>query len=150
MQENKKLIHYLNLELSNFAVLYVKLHRYHWYIQGSQFFTLHAIFEEHYKELANDFDQIAERILAIGGRPFAIMEKYLETTSLKEAQADDKQTEMISQLIKDYEQICKEIQGKALPQARDYPDKPTEDLLIGIQAKLEKYVWMLKAQQKLI
>lgn len=149
MQENKDLIHYLNLELSNVAVLYVKLHRYHWYIQGSQFFTLHAIFEEHYKELATDFDQIAERILAIGGRPFAIMEKYLETTSLKEARADDEPAEMMRQLIEDYRQICVEIQEKALPQARDYPDKPTEDLLIGFQAKLEKYIWMLQAHQKL-
>ncbi|WP_117169638.1 Dps family protein [Paraliobacillus sediminis] len=149
MQKNKDLIHYLNLELSNVAVLYVKLHRYHWYIKGSQFFTLHAIFEEHYKELANDFDQIAERILAIGGRPFAIMEKYLETTSLKEAQADDEGSEMIRQLIEDYQQISDEIQQKALPQARDYRDKPTEDLLIGFQTKLEKYIWMLKAHQKL-
>ncbi|WP_112180920.1 Dps family protein [Paraliobacillus zengyii] len=149
MQENKDLIHYLNLELSNVAVLYVKLHRYHWYIQGSQFFTLHAIFEEHYKELATDFDQIAERILAIGGRPFAIMEKYLQTTSLKEAQADDEPSEIMRQLIEDYQQICDEINENALPKARDYPDKPTEDLLIGLQAKLEKYIWMLKAHQKL-
>ncbi|GGM22045.1 DNA starvation/stationary phase protection protein [Paraliobacillus quinghaiensis] len=148
MQENKKLVQLLNHELSNIAVLYIKLHRYHWYVKGSEFFTLHEVFEAHYTELAKDFDELAERILAIGGKPFATMEKYLETTSIKEAEADDEEAEIVRHLSKDYRQVIKEIREKVIPEAGNANDLPTEDLLIGMLTKLEKYVWMLEAYQK--
>ena len=42
----------LNLQIANWSVLYTKLHRFHWYVKGSLFFTLHAKFEELYDEAA--------------------------------------------------------------------------------------------------
>ena len=77
----QKLINFLNQELSNFNVMYVKLHRYHWYVQGHHFYGLHALFEKLYDEMAEDLDEIAERILAIGGKPLATMQKYLSETT---------------------------------------------------------------------
>ena len=46
--------------------------------KGPQFFTLHEKFEELYTESATHIDEIAERILAIGGKPVATMKEYLE------------------------------------------------------------------------
>lgn len=143
--KNQKLINYLNQLLSNYFVMYVKLHRYHWFVQGRHFFTLHEKFEEMYEMVASDLDDIAERILSIDGKPLATMAKYLKESTLEEATADDKENEIIDQLISDYEQIINEIKKDGLSLSTELGDEPSSDLLITIQGKLEKYVWMLKS-----
>ncbi|MFD2628466.1 Dps family protein [Oceanobacillus kapialis] len=143
--EKQKLINFLNQLLSNHFVLYVKLHRYHWFVQGRHFFTLHEKFEEMYLEVAEELDEIAERILMIEGKPLATMTKYLKEATLVEANADDKEAELMSQLYDDYKQLTEEIHSTGLNLAREVDDGPTEDLLLSIQAKLEKRCWMLRA-----
>ncbi|HLR66215.1 Dps family protein [Virgibacillus alimentarius] len=145
--ENQKLVNFLNQLLSNQFVMYVKLHRYHWFVQGRHFFQLHEKFEEMYNEFASDLDEVAERILMIDGKPLATMVKYLKEATLEEANADDKENEMISKLKEDYKQIIREVRDEGMPLAEEQNDEPTLDLLISIQAKLEKYVWMLTAYQ---
>lgn len=143
--KNQDLINFLNRMLSNYFVMYVKLHRYHWFVQGRHFFQLHELFEEMYNKFAEDLDVIAERILMIDGKPLATMSKYLDEATLVEASADDKEDEIMAQLMKDYEQIIREIKEDGLPLASEQNDEPTTDMLISIQGKLEKYVWMLSA-----
>ncbi|MFD1360424.1 Dps family protein [Lentibacillus salinarum] len=143
--DNQKLINFLNQLLSNYFVMYVKLHRYHWFIQGKHFFELHKQFEDMYQTFAEDLDAIAERVLMIDGKPLATMSKYLKEATLEEATADDKEDEITAKLIEDYQQIIKEIKEKGIPYASEQDDEPTLDLLISLQGKLEKYVWMLHA-----
>lgn len=143
--ENQKLINFLNQLLSNYFVLYVKLHRYHWFIQGKHFFTLHKTFEELYNQVAIDLDEIAERILMIKGKPLATMSKYLKESTLEEANADDKEIEIVQQLIDDFSQIISEIKDVGMQLTEEMEDEPTKDMLIGLQGKLEKEIWMLKA-----
>lgn len=143
--DNQKLVNFLNQLLSNSFVLFVKLHRYHWFVQGRHFFQLHEEFEKMYDTFAKDIDEIAERILMIDGKPLATMIKYVKEATLEEATADDKESEMIAQLRKDYEQVIKEIKEIGIPLAEEQNDEPTLDMLIGLQGKLEKYVWMLTA-----
>lgn len=146
--KNQKLIDFLNQLLANYFVMHVKLHRYHWYVQGSNFFQLHDKFEEMYTMFANDLDVIAERILMINGQPFATMVKYIKEATLIEANADNEEGEMITQLIDDYEQIISEINTEGMKYASNVDDEPTIDLLVTLQAQLEKYVWMLHAYQE--
>ena len=70
-----KLEQLLNKEVANFAVLYTKLHNFHWYVKGSLFFQLHGKFEELYDEVTEIYDEIAERILMIGGKPVASLDR---------------------------------------------------------------------------
>ena len=141
----QKLINFLNQELSNFHVMYVKLHRYHWFIQGRHFFGLHALFEELYNEMAEALDEIAERVLAIGGKPLATMHKFLNETTLKEAQADDKETEIFTQLNEDYGQMVREMNETGLALCAEARDEGTADMLVGFIKKFEKHCWMFKA-----
>src|SRR5690625_3586463 len=100
--KNQNLVNFLNQLLSNYFVMYVKLHRYHWYVQGRHFFTLHEKFEEMYEMFHEDLDVIAERILMIDGKPLATMFNYLVEKTLNEANQKDKEDKIISQLFKDY------------------------------------------------
>lgn len=143
--DNQKLINYLNQLLSNQFVMYVKLHRYHWYIQGSHFFQLHDLFEEMYEQFAKQLDETAERILMIEGRPLATMASYIKEATLIEASADNTEEEMLTQLQFDLNQLITEIRDLGLPLANDNQDEVTIDMLIGFQQYYEKMQWMLKA-----
>ena len=91
----------LNLQIANWSVLYTKLHRFHWYVKGPLFFTLHAKFEELYDEAALVVDQVAERLLAVQGEPIATMKEYLETASIQESNNETKASDMVATLVKD-------------------------------------------------
>ena len=139
-----QLANVLNKQIANWSVLYIKLHNYHWYVKGGQFFTLHVKFEEFYNETALHIDELAERLLAIGGNPVATMSGSLELSSVKEANGQENADEMVQSVINDFSIIIGELkEGMSL--AAELGDETTGDMLLAIHSSLEKHVWMLKA-----
>ncbi len=134
----------LNLQIANWSVLYTKLHRFHWYVKGPAFFTLHAKFEELYDEAALVVDEAAERLLAIGGQPVATLKEYLETATIEESAHETKAAEMVATLVKDYNAI-KESLNKLAKVADAEDDTITNDFAIGLIEKIDTHVWMLSA-----
>ena len=61
-EERKKVAEGLSHLLADSYTLYLKTHNFHWNVTGPMFQSLHAMFEEHYTELATAVDEIAERI----------------------------------------------------------------------------------------
>lgn len=134
----------LNLLVANWSVLYTKLHRFHWYVKGPSFFTLHAKFEELYNEAALVVDQLAERLLAIGGEPIATMKEYIETASIQETANETKASEMVATLVADYTTINSSL--KVLAEvAESANDTITNDLAVGLIEKIDTTIWMLNA-----
>ncbi|MGM7682297.1 Dps family protein [Cytobacillus sp. Hm23] len=144
---NTTLIQSLNQQLANWNVLYTKLHNYHWYVTGADFFTLHAKFEEFYDEAATYIDEIAERILTIEGQPIASLADYLKHTSIEEATNKETPKDMVGAIAEDFFKVIHESK-LLIDQAEDANDQPTADMFIGIKNSLEKHVWMLKAYLK--
>ncbi|MGG3623272.1 DNA starvation/stationary phase protection protein [Bacillus gobiensis] len=135
----------LNHQIANYNVLYTKLHQFHWYVKGPHFFTLHEKFEELYNEAAEAFDELAERLLSIGGKPFSTLSEYLANTSIVESTNVDRQSsEFVQELVENYDVIKKEL-IQAITVAGDESDDVTEDLFIGLKANIDKHIWMLKA-----
>jgi len=64
-----KVIDMLNADLASMFVLYHQYHKHHWIVEGAQFLELHLLLEAHYTELHDQFDVVAERIVALGGLP---------------------------------------------------------------------------------
>jgi len=134
----------LNRQIANWSILYVKLHNYHWYVKGNQFFTLHVKFQELYEEAALHVDEIAERLLAVKGQPLARMADYLKSSSIEEAKGDENAHEMVDQLIKDFTIVIGELK-EGMEVAQQAGDETTADMLLAIHTTLEKHVWMLSA-----
>ncbi|MEI4801323.1 Dps family protein [Bacillus sp. NPDC077411] len=141
---NTQVIEVLNKQVANWNVLFTKLHNFHWYVTGPQFFTLHEKFEQLYTEAATHIDEIAERILAIGGKPVATMKEYLTLSSVQEAAYGETAEGMVEAIMKDYEMMLSELK-KGMEIAQDTDDEMTSDLLLGIYTELEKHAWMLRA-----
>jgi starvation-inducible DNA-binding protein len=134
----------LNRQVANCMVLFMKLHRYHWYVTGPQFFTLHAKFEELYDEVKGHLDDLAERLLTIGGQPVGDLKGCLETASVREATGSESPEEMVSAIIGDFQTMIAEL-GQGMEAAEKQGDEATSDLLLGIKSSLEKHIWMLKS-----
>jgi starvation-inducible DNA-binding protein len=134
----------VNKQIANWSVLYIKLHNYHWFVKGPQFFTLHTKFEELYNEASLHIDELAERLLALGGAPVATMKECLQAASVKEATGQETAEEMVSTLVNDFETMISELK-EGMKIAEEVGDETTGDMLLGIHQSLEKHVWMLKS-----
>lgn len=140
----KKMHDAMNVQLSNWMIMYVKLHHFHWYVKGPHFPVLHEKFEELYDMAAAKLDELAERILTIGGRPVSTMKQYLELATIPESAENITEEEMLSTAVKDLSTLVAGLQEIA-KMAEEADDDPTNDLMIGHIAELQKQIWMLKA-----
>ncbi|WP_019636010.1 Dps family protein [Paenibacillus fonticola] len=143
-QTNQALHQQLNLQIANWTVLYTKLHHFHWYVKGPQFFTLHEKFEELYNEAAGYVDEIAERLLAIGGEPISTLKVALAQTTIAEAGGKQTAEQMVAEVVADFETVSQELK-QGMEAAEQAEDEATGDLLLGMLSSLEKHIWMLNA-----
>lgn len=139
-----QLIEIVNKQIANWSVLYIKLHNFHWYVKGPQFFTLHEKFEELYNEAAIHIDELAERLLALDGRPVATMKEILEQSSIKEASGSENAEEMVQVISNDFSIVVNELK-EGMSIAEESGDETTGDMLLAIHQSLEKHNWMLKS-----
>lgn len=107
--DKEKQIFLLNRLLANYFVVYIKYHRYLWYIKGEQSLSLLNWLKDKKTICKQRIDTLAELILLLEGRPFATMEKFIKEATLEEAGADDETIEMIQQIIDDVTLLLKSI-----------------------------------------
>jgi starvation-inducible DNA-binding protein len=141
---SEKLISTVNKQIANWTVLYVKLHNYHWFVKGGNFFTLHEKFEEFYNEAAIHIDELAERLLAIKGTPVATMKECLDLASIKEAEGNENAEQMVQSVHDDFALLAGELK-EGMDFAGEVGDETTGDMLLAIHQGLEKHNWMLKS-----
>lgn len=141
---SKALNEELNVQVASWSVVYTKLHNFHWYVKGPSFFTLHVKFEELYNEATLHMDEIAERLLALGGKPVATMKEQLELSVVEEASGKEDAEQMVEILVNDYDKVMKSLK-KGMELAAQDGDDMTEDMFNAIHQNLEKHSWMLSA-----
>ncbi|BCG58434.1 MULTISPECIES: Dps family protein [Paenibacillus] len=134
----------LNRQVANLNVLYVKIHNFHWYVKGEQFFSLHVKFEELYDEVTVKMDEVAERLLSIKGTPAATLKEYLEIATIQEATGKEDTRAMVQSLIEDFTTVAEEL-TEGIELAEEGSDHPTADLFIKIRSDFEKHAWMLRS-----
>lgn len=136
----------LNELVANQGVLFVKLHQYHWYVTGSDFFTLHEKFEQLYNEASAHFDAFAERLIAKGEKPYSTLSEFVAYATIDEKPYNEpiSSEQMVGNLISDYEKI-KEVALEGIEAAGDEDDPVSEDMLIGYVEQIDLTIWMLRA-----
>ncbi|MFW2435963.1 Dps family protein [Staphylococcus cohnii] len=143
-KNNEEVIKVLNQQVANWTVAFTKLHNFHWYVKGPNFFSLHTKFEELYDEASQYIDDLAERILAVGGNPVGTLKESLELSIIDEAGKGYTAEQMVEALSVDFDNISKQL-GEAIEVASKAEDDVTEDMFIGMQTNIDKHNWMLKS-----
>ena len=134
----------LNQQVANWTVAYTKLHNFHWYVKGPNFFSLHEKFEELYNEASQYVDDLAERILAIGGNPVGTLKESLEISIVDEAGKNYSAEQMVEAFSNDLTHISEQL-IKSIEVAGEAGDDVSEDMFIGMKNSVDKHNWMFKS-----
>lgn len=144
-QDSAAVIDVLAKALADEYVLYTKTRNYHWNVVGPHFNELHKFFEGQYDQTANDIDEIAERIRALGGKVAATITEFLQHTRLEEHPGEYPDSKsMVKNLVADHETIIQNLRND-IKTCEQHNDVGTEDFLTGMLEKHEKTAWMLRS-----
>ena len=119
-------------------------HIYHWNVVGPLFKSFHELTEEHYQDLFEAADVIAERIRALGSLAPVTKTSLQAFVPDREEVSDLKTIDMINDLIAMHEAIVRTMR-KAAAKAGDNDDVVTEDMLTARLTFHEKALWMLRS-----
>lgn len=130
--------------LADSHAVYQKTHGYHWNVRGPEFFTLHTLLEQQYRDIWEALDEIAERIRALGELAPQGASAFANLTSIKEGDPEQDAMAMLKELMKDHETLIATTRA-ALKAADEDGDDVSVDLLTQRLAAHEKFAWMLRS-----
>jgi starvation-inducible DNA-binding protein len=102
------------------------------------------MFEEHYREMAEAIDEIAERIRALGYRAPGTFKEFLELTSIREEFGMMGPDAMIKKLVEGHETISNKAR-EVVQMANENQDDATADLITSRIKTHDKTAWMLRS-----
>ncbi|NAS11573.1 Dps family protein [Poritiphilus flavus] len=134
----------LNELLANFQQYYMNLRGIHWNIKGKQFFDLHQKFEELYTDTNQKVDEIAERILTLGGVPYHTFEDYLGNSQISVGKNITGDEEAVQLIVDSLKQLLI-LERRILVASDEANDEGTNAMMSDFITEQEKTVWMMKA-----
>lgn len=119
----------------------------HWTVRGPQFAALHALFETFYDQLGEATDDIAERVVQLGGTPDGTTQMLAERSRLDAYPAGLRDgMDHVKALAARYAALAKAVRA-GIEAVGGAGDADTADLLTGLSRTLDKALWMLEAHQ---
>jgi len=125
--------------------LWIRFHNYHWNVKGFQFFAIHQYTEKLYEEMAELFDDCAERLLQLKTKAIVCPKTLIENAKTPKLEKDCfTPMEVIGLIKKDYEYLLAEFK-KLNELSEKAGDTTTASFAQEKIAKCEKSLWMLDA-----
>lgn len=140
-KESQVIVEKLNVLLANYSVFYQNVRGAHWNVKGEQFFTLHPKFEELYDDLILKIDDLAERILTLGGVPKHSFSDYLKSSIIQESSEVSDGHQIVGHILTSFKTIIS-LQRELLEITDDAEDEGTNSLMSEYITQQEKEVWM--------
>ncbi|HJD91522.1 Dps family protein [Bacteroides coprosuis] len=139
---SNKVIDSLQVLLADLQVYYTNLRNFHWNIKGRGFFQLHEAFEKMYDDVNEKVDEVAERILMLGGVPENKFSNYLKIARVKEEDVQSDGMKAIENILETISHLIVE-ERKIIEIAGDNKDEATVSMMSDYLVEQEKSVWML-------
>ena len=133
--------------LADTYVLYLKTHNYHWNVEGPMFHSLHALFEEQYRDLWAAIDEIAERVRTLGHYAPGTHAKLRALATVTDNEDIPSAEGMLRDLIADNESVTRTIRS-GLPTVQEARDEASLGMLVDRLTIHEKQLWMMRSLLK--
>jgi len=143
-EERTDVVGELTKVLADSYAVYLKTHGYHWNVRGPEFFSIHNLLEQQYRDIWAALDDIAERIRALGELAPMGGAAYANLTSIKDGDPEKDANSMLTELMKDHETLIATMRT-ALKTADDDGDDVSVDLMTVRLGAHEKMTWMLRS-----
>jgi len=134
----------LNELLASFQTYYQNLRGIHWNIKGKQFFELHVKFEELYTDATIKVDELAERILTLGGVPLHTFEDYQKNSKVAVGKDITNDEESVKLIIASLSSLLI-LERKLLELSDNASDEGTNSLISDFVSEQEKTIWMMQS-----
>jgi starvation-inducible DNA-binding protein len=134
----------LNQLLADTITLRDLYKKHHWQVSGPTFYQFHLLFDKHFNEQTELVDQIAERIMMLGGVSIAMAADVAEMTLIpRPPKGREEVPVQISRLLQAHEIVLKEARAMAR-EAAQAGDDGTNDLLVSDVIRTnEMQVWFV-------
>src|SRR5688572_3131028 len=138
----KTLTDKLNRLLAAYQVAYFNTRASHWMIRGENFFELHKVFEVAYNDATVKIDEIAERILTLGGQPYLNASEMLKKSAITEHKKSGEEDTCVKGLLDDLTKLT-QIEKEVIKSAEELDDVVTVDQMTKYMGEQQKTSWML-------
>jgi starvation-inducible DNA-binding protein len=141
----EKLTAILNARLIDIIDLTLQAKQAHWNVKGQNFIALHKLFDEVYESMADLTDDVAERLVALGGFADGSVQTAARKTTLPHypqgISASRAHVEALSTALATF--------GKAvrhdIDRANELSDADTADLFTQVSRTVDKYLWFVES-----
>ncbi len=145
LQTRDAMIRLLNARLSDAIDLALQIKQAHWNVKGPNFIALHELFDKFHDEAEANYDDIAERITALGGVAYGTSKTVAEKSSLPDYPTDIADgLAHVKALATSFAAFGKAARA-AIDVADDAGDADTADLFTAMSRGLDKNLWFLEA-----
>jgi len=143
-QTRRESVDNLNQILADTMTLRDLYKKHHWQVSGPTFYQLHLLFDKHFGEQSELVDQIAERIMMLGGISIAMAADVAEATHIpRPPKGREEVPVQISRLLEAHEFLLVEAR-KMARYAAEEGDDGTNDLLVSNVIRTnEAQVWFV-------
>ena len=143
-----KVVQLLNERLADCIDLQTQTKQAHWNVKGPNFIALHELFDRISADARENVDEIAERVVQLGGVALGTVRLAANRTSLSEyppnAVDGRSHVEALSSVLATFSKSVR----KAVAEANDLGDLDTADLFTEISCSTDKWLWFLEAHQQ--
>ena len=131
--------------LSDTVDLYNATRQAHWNVKGPHFGELHKLFEDFYTQLAEAGDELAERVVMLGGTANGTTQTIAGETRLPPYPTNlYAGLDHVAALADRYSLVGKALR-EGIATTDEAGDADSADLLTGLSRAADKMLWMLEA-----
>ncbi|MDR0297707.1 MAG: DNA starvation/stationary phase protection protein [Streptococcaceae bacterium] len=137
----------LNQVVADLAELSALIHQVHWYMRGNGFLALHEKMDEMRGEVEKQLDEVAERLIALGGAPYSTLLEFDEHSKIEmdHADYDLPVSERLEKLVEAFRYMVNLYQGGIYTSVNE-EEEVTASLLTDGLSYFQKQVWLISAE----
>jgi starvation-inducible DNA-binding protein len=143
-----KVIDLLNARLADAIDLQSQTKQAHWNVKGPNFIALHQLFDRISEDAGENVDEIAERVVQLGGVAEGTVRMAAKRTSLSEYPTNTvdgrSHVEALSSVMAAFGKSVR----RAVAEANNLGDLDTAEMFTEISCGLDKWLWLVEAHQQ--
>jgi len=121
----------LNQAVADLYVAHIALHQVHWYMRGRGFLVWHPKMDEYMDSLDSYLDEISERLITLGGKPYSTLTEFLQHSEIEEEEGEFRNVEeSLERVLAIYRYLITLFQ-KALDVTDEEGDDVSNDIFVG-------------------
>lgn len=141
----KKMIDLLNARLADMIDLKLQSKQAHWNVKGPTFIALHELFDEIAKEVEGYSDELAERVLQLGGSAEGTLTQISKKTTLPAYPPTIASGRDHVQALSTAIATVAKATRAAIEESAKAGDAVTSDILTGMGGGLDLKLWFVEA-----